>query len=263
MDLGLRDRVAIVMGGSTGLGRAVALELAREGMRVAVVARDEARLRTAAEEIAAETGADVLPLAADATDPEAADRVVAEVVRRWGTVHVAMANAGGPPSTTFETTTAEQVVQALELNLMSAVRLALAAVPHMKEQRWGRFVALTSMTVKQPMTGLILSNTSRPGVVGFVKSMATELAPFGITCNVVAPGFFRTARTEELARSRAGRENRPVEEVSRDTAARIPALRMGEPEELAALVAFLASERAGYLTGATIQVDGGYTQGLL
>ena len=263
MDLGLRDRVAIVMGGSTGLGRAVALELAREGMKVAVVARDEPRLRRAAEEIAAETGAEMLPLAADVTDPGAADRVVAETVRRWGTVHVAMANAGGPPSTTFETTTAEQVVQALELNLLSAVRLAMAAVPHMKEQRWGRFVALTSMSVKQPVPGLILSNTARPGVVGFVKTMATELAPFGITCNVVAPGFFRTGRAEELALKRAAWEGRPVEEVSRDTAARIPARRMGEPEELAALVAFLASERAAYLTGATLQVDGGYTQGLL
>lgn len=263
MELGLRGRVAVVMGASTGLGRAVALELAREGARVAMVARDGARLTRAAEEIAAETGAETLPIAADVTDPDAAERVVAEAVRRWGTVHVAMANAGGPPSTTFETTTVEQVVQALELNLLSAVRLAKAAVPHMKEQRWGRFVALTSASVKQPMPGLLLSNTARPGVVGLVKTMATELAPFGITCNVVAPGFFRTGRAEELARKRAENEGRPVGEVARDTAARIPARRMGEPEELAVLVAFLASERAGYLTGATIQVDGGYTQGLL
>ncbi|HEV2145930.1 MAG TPA: SDR family oxidoreductase [Longimicrobiaceae bacterium] len=251
------------MGGSAGLGRAVALELAREGARVAVVARGEERLRRTAGEIAGATGAEVVAIPADVTGPDAADRVVAEVVQRWGTVHVALANGGGPPPTTFETTTAEQVVQALELNLLSAVRLAKAVVPHMKEQRWGRFVALTSASVKQPMPGLLLSNTARPGVVGFVKTLATEMAPYGITCNVVAPGFFRTGRAEELAAMRAEREGRSAEEVARETAARVPARRMGEPEELAALVAFLASERAAYLTGATIQVDGGYVGGLL
>lgn len=263
MDLGLRDRVAVVMGGSAGLGRAVALELAREGARVVVSARDEERLRRAAEEIGAETGAEVVPVPADVTDPGAADRVAAEAVRRWGTVHVALANGGGPPGTTYDGTTPEQVQRALELNLLSAVRLARAVTPRMKEQRWGRFVALTSVSVKQPLAGLILSNTARAGVVGWVKTMATELAPWGITCNVVAPGFMRTGRVEELARERARNEERDAGEIMRETEGRIPMGRMGEPEELAALVAFLASERASYLTGATIQVDGGYAQGLL
>lgn len=263
MDFGLRDRVAVVMGGSTGLGRAVAAELAREGARVAVVARNGERLRRTAEEIARETGAEVLPLAADVTEPEATDRVVREVVERWGTVHVALANAGGPPGTTYEGTGVEQVQRALELNLLSTVRLAKAVTPHMKEQRWGRFIAITSVSVKQPLAGLILSNTARAGVVGWVKTMATELAPFEITCNVVAPGFMRTGRVEDLANERAANEGRDAEEIMRETEKRIPAGRMGEPEELAAMVAFLASERAAYVTGATIQVDGGYVQGLL
>jgi len=263
MDLGLRDRVAVVMGASAGIGRAVALELAREGARVVVAARNEGRLKRAAEEISAETGAEVVPVAADAAAPDGADRVVEEAVRRWGTVHVAFANAGGPPGTSYESTTVEQVLEAVELNLLSTVRLARAAIPHMKAQRWGRFVALTSVSVKQPIPGLILSNTARAGVVGFVKTMAGELAPHGITCNVVAPGYVRTGRMEELTRGRAAAEGRAEAEVLAETERRIPAGRLGDPEELAAVVAFLASDRASYLTGATIQVDGGYTQCLL
>lgn len=263
MDLGLKDRIALVMGGSTGLGRAVAEELSREGARVAITARDPRRLQQTAEEITQKTGNEVLPLAADVTDPDAAERVTQTVVERWGTVHVALANAGGPPGTAFEGTSPEQVQRALELNLMSTVRLAKAVVPHMRRQGWGRFIALTSVSVKQPLPGLILSNTARAGVVGFVKTMATELAPHGILCNVVAPGYMRTGRVEDLARERAENEGRGAEEVMEEIGAGIPLGRMGEPEELAALVAFLASERASYLTGATIQVDGGYVQGLL
>jgi 3-oxoacyl-[acyl-carrier protein] reductase len=133
----------------------------------------------------------------------------------------------------------------------------------MKARRWGRFIALTSMSVKQPIPGLILSNTARAGVVGFVKTMATEMAPFNVLCNVVAPGYMRTGRVEDLAVERARNEERDVDEVLAEMSGRIPMGRMGEPEELAALVAFLASARASYLTGTTIQVDGGFVQGLL
>jgi 3-oxoacyl-[acyl-carrier protein] reductase len=263
MELGLKDRVAIVTGASMGLGFAVARELARERARVVIAARNESRLRAAAEEIRRETGCSVHAVAADVTVPEDVERLVADTVERWGRLDVMVANAGGPPGTRYETTSAEQMERALQLNLMGTVRLAQAATPHMKARGWGRFIAVTSVSVKQPLAGLILSNTARAGVVGFVKTMATELAPFGVLCNVVAPGFMRTGRVEDLAEERAHAEERETADVLAEIGRGIPLGRMGEPEEFAALVAFLASERASYLTGATIQLDGGYVQSLM
>src|SRR3954468_81048 len=231
MDLGIRDRVAIVTGASQGLGKAIARELAREKARVVISARGEQRLRATAEEIRRETGAQVLAIPADMTRPDDIRALVDQTVDRWGTVEIAVANAGGPPGTRFETTSAEEFARALELNLMSTVRLAQEVVPQMKGRRWGRFVALTSVAVKQPLPGLILSNTARSGVVGFVKTLATELAPHGVLCNVVAPGYMRTGRVEELAAERARNEEREQEEVLAEISGRIPLGRMGEPEE--------------------------------
>lgn len=263
MDLGLRGRVALVTGASLGLGRAIAHALAAEGARVAIAARNAERLETAAREIAEATGAEVMAVPADVAVQAEVDAMVQRVVDRWGGLQVMVANAGGPPGTRFEQTAAPLVEEALRLNLLSTVHMAHASVPHMKSAGWGRFIALTSMTVKQPMPGLILSNTARAGVVGWVKTMATELAPHGITCNVVAPGYFRTGRVEELAGQRSASEGRPAAEILAEMDGRIPMRRMGEPEELGAVVAFLASERASYLTGVTLQVDGGVVQGLL
>jgi 3-oxoacyl-[acyl-carrier protein] reductase len=263
MELGLKDRVAIVAGGSMGLGRAVARELAREKARVIITARNEARLQKAAEELRRETGGQVFAIRADMTSPDDIHALVAKTAERWGGVDIALANAGGPPGTRYESTSAEQVERAMELNLMSTVRLAQEVTPFMKQRRWGRFIALTSVSVKQPLPGLILSNTARAAVVGWVKTMATELAPFGVTCNVVAPGYMLTGRVEDLAAERAENEQRRPDEVLAEMSARIPMGRMGQPEELAALVAFLASDRASYITGTTIQVDGGFVQGLL
>jgi 3-oxoacyl-[acyl-carrier protein] reductase len=263
MEFGLKDRVAIVTGASMGLGRAVARELARERASVVIAARNESRLRATADTIRRETGCPVHAVAADMTQPDDIERLVNETLDRFGRIDVAVANAGGPPSTRFETTSPEEVERAVQLNLMSTVRLAHCVAPHMKARQWGRFIAIASMSVKQPIEGLILSNTARAGVVGFVKTMATEMAPHGILCNVVAPGFIRTGRVEDLAAERADAEGREAADVMAEIAGGIPLGRMGEPQELAALVAFLASERASYLTGATIQVDGGYVRGLL
>ena len=262
MELGLRDRVAVVLGGSRGLGKAIARELARERARVVLAARSLPRLREAAEEIRRETGATVLPLVADVTQEGSLEQVVEEAAQRWGRVDIAVANAGGPPVTTVETSSLDQFRYALELNLLGTVRLAKAVIPHMKRQRWGRFVAIASVAARQPMPGLVLSTTARAGVLGFVKAMAVELAPHNVLCHTVLPGYIRTRRLEELARERAGREGREPETVLAEYAQLIPLGRLGDPQDVADLVAFLVSDRARYLTGTAIPVDGGLWRGI-
>lgn len=263
MDLGLSGRAAIVAGASRGLGRAVARSLAGEGCRVVVNARGEDRLRETAADIEEATGTRVVPMAGDVRDEATARRLVETATEELGRLDVVVTNAGGPPSGGFADMEPADYEEALELNLLSAVRLVHAAVPVMREAGWGRIVAITSVSVKQPIPGLLLSNVARPGVVGFIKSIAAELAPHGILCNCVAPGYMATERVEELLRDRAEAAGRSVEEIREEQAAAVPIGRIGDPAELGDVVAFLASERAGYLTGLTLQVDGGYVKGLL
>jgi 3-oxoacyl-[acyl-carrier protein] reductase len=263
MDLGLKDRVAIVAASSKGLGKACALELAREGARVVICARDPAGLAAAAEEIETATGAEVLPVEADLTQDAQIRHLVGEALDRFGRIDILVTNNGGPPAGYFADFDDEAWLAAHQLTLMSAVRLIRAVLPAMRAQRWGRIVNIASVSVKQPIDNLLLSNVYRPSVIGLAKTLSAQLAAEGITVNNVAPGYTRTDRVLDLARARAASGDQTIEAVLAGTAANVPMQRMGEPAELAALVAFLASERAAYITGATIQVDGGYVAGLL
>jgi 3-oxoacyl-[acyl-carrier protein] reductase len=262
MDLGLTGRVALVAAASKGIGYAAARELAREGVRVFLCSRDEERAREAAQKIAAETGTECTGVRADVTN-EADARAFVELAREQaGRVDILVTNAGGPPSATFENADLEMYRSAFELNALSAVRLAQLVVPAMRAARWGRVVNVTSISVKQPIEGLLLSNTVRAGLTGWAKTLSTEVAAEGVTVNNVAPGYTLTERQDELAAARAGQSGKSKEELIEMWAAQVPMRRLAAAEEIAAAVAFLASERAAYITGVTLQVDGGWVRGL-
>jgi 3-oxoacyl-[acyl-carrier protein] reductase len=262
MDLGLKDRVALVAASSTGLGKAVTLGLAREGAKLALCARTQATLDATAEEIRRETGVDVLPRAIDVTSHEQVRAFVSEIAARFGRLDICVANAGGPPSKSFADTTVDDWHNAAELNLMSTVYLAKEALPLMQQRRWGRFLAITSVTVKQPLDGLILSNAVRAGVLGLVKSLANEYGPYNVLVNNVCPGFTATARLNELAEALASKGGVSPADIEKRWASQAPLGRVGQPEEFANLVVFLASERASYITGESIAVDGGLVKGI-
>jgi 3-oxoacyl-[acyl-carrier protein] reductase len=257
MDLGLNGRVALVAAASRGLGKAVATALAEEGARVAMFARRQEAIEAAAAEVRRRSGAEVLPLEADVNRPEDLERVVKATVDRFGRLDILINNAGGPPPGTFDTLTEEQWQQAVNLTLMSAVRLTRLALPHLRTQGGGRIINLTSSSTREPVPNLMLSNAIRSAVAGWAKTLATELAPENILVNCVAPGRIETERLQELDGANAQRQGRPVEEIRRANEVANPLGRYGKPEEFAAAVAFLASDRASYITGITLYVDGG------
>ena len=262
MDLGLKDRVAIVAASSQGLGKAVALGLGREGAKLALCARNASVLEAAAEEIRRETGAEVLAQPVDVTKQEQVSRFVKETAAHFGRVDICVANAGGPPSKSFAETTIEDWEKAAQLNLMSTVFFAKETLPLMQQRRWGRFIAITSMTVKQPVEGLILSNSVRSAVSGLIKTLSNEYGPYNILVNNVCPGYTATARLLSLADTLAAKDGVDPKEIEDRWARQAPLRRIGQPEEFANMVVFLASERASYITGVSIAVDGGIIKGI-
>ena len=263
MDLGLKDKVALVAAASRGLGRAVAEELAAEGVSVVLCSRGAEAINKAANEIAQATGAKVLAVAADVSKTDEIVRLTQFGFERFGRIDILITNAGGPPAGQFENLTQEQWEAAARLTLFSAVELARQVLLGMKERRWGRILNITSIAVKQPVDNLILSNSLRAAVTGFARTLANEVAPFGVTVNNIMPGYTRTERVEELAQMMAEKEGTtPAEFVAR-WEKEIPMRRLGEPREFAALAAFLVSERASYITGTSTPVDGGWIRALM
>ena len=247
MPLGIEGKRAAVAASSAGLGFACAAALVDAGVRVAMCGRDAGRIEAAA----ARLGPSAVPLVADVSTAAGAAAFVDDATEALGGVDILVANGGGPPAATFATATTEQYASAFEQNCLAAIAMCESAVPHMREARWGRIVAITSIAVRQPIPELILSNTARAGLTGFCKTLAREIAPHGITVNTVQPGLHATDRLIELHGDTG------------ELAASIPVRRVGDPADFGRLVAFLCSEHAGFITGAAVPVDGGVYAGLL
>jgi 3-oxoacyl-[acyl-carrier protein] reductase len=262
VDLGIDGRVALVGASSKGLGRAIAEELAAEGCPVVVCARSPGPLEEARSALAG-TGARVEAVAADLATAAGCDAAVDAALEAFGRVDILVTNAGGPPAGSFETHDPEAWRAAVALTLESVLNLTRRVLPGMKERRWGRILNVTSIAVKQPVDGLILSNTVRAAVTGFARTLANEVAPFGITVNNLMPGYTRTDRLDQLAGSLAERDGISPKAAFERWTSQVPMARVGEPREFAALAAFLASDRASYITAQSIAVDGGWVRSLL
>jgi len=262
MDLGIKNKVALVAASSKGLGKAIAFQLSREGSKVVICARGKERLLKTRDEIASETRGEVKAFVAEVTDRDQVSKLVKNVINELGTVEILVCNAGGPPSGMADEFSLDDYQEALELSLLSTVNLCYEVIPLMKKQKWGRIINMVSISAKQPIDTLILSNTARAGVLGFSKSLSNQLAPYGITVNSVCPGYTKTERVENLAKSFAEKGTGTVKDFYKNIENNIPLGRLGRPEEIAQAAAFLASEGAGYITGVALQVDGGYIKAL-
>lgn len=263
MDLGISGCGALVGGSSSGIGLACADLLLAEGVRVVLVSRGEARLRIASEALASKHGRSVSHVAADLATAAGAEEAFRAAESILGQVDIVVNNAGGPKSGPFETLADSDWENSFHLNLMSAVRLSRLASPGMKARRWGRIVNITSTSVKQPIEGLMLSNSIRMSVVGFAKTLADELGQFGVTVNTVAPGYTGTERLDQLAAAKAERTGVTKDSVLESWRGDVPLRRIGLPEEVAAAVVWLCSQQGSYITGVTLAVDGGRTRASL
>ena len=262
MDLGIKGRVALVAASSQGIGLATAEAFAAEGCKVAMCARNREALNAGEEKIRKQHKVEVFTEAFDVTDPAAVTRFVAAVTAKFGSVDICVTNAGGPPAKGFLAASLEDWQKAINANFLSTVYFAREVIPHMQHKKWGRIITITSITTKQPVSDLVLSNAVRAAVVGLVKSLANEFGKDGILVNNVGPGFTATDRLKELAKARAAATGKPEQEFLDTWASEAPLKRLGEPRELAETIVWLASERASYITGQTVLVDGGMYKGL-
>lgn len=263
MDFMLKNRVAAVAAASKGLGKATALELAKEGARLAICSRNTERVQNTADEIRQLVGAEILSVTADLSTKAGCEHFIAETIGHFGQLDILVTNAGGPPSGPAIGINDDQWEFAIQQNLLSTVRMVYAALPHILKSDQGRIIAITSVSAKQPLENLVLSNATRAGVLGFIKSLANELGHTGVTFNAILPGWTKTERVVELLATTARTRAITPEEAAASIAASIPARRMGTPEEFAAALTFLASGRASFVNGVALQVDGGRSQGLL
>jgi len=262
MDFGLRNKVAVVAAASQGLGKASALALAQEGARLVICSRQEQNIRKTAEEIRSKTGATVVPVVADVSKEADIGKFVQTAVSEFGTVHVLVNNAGGPPTGHIRKVSDEEWAKGVQLTLMSVIRFIRAVLPHMEKQHWGRIISIVSIAAKQPINELLISSTLRPGILGLTKVLSNQYAKDNITVNTICPGLILTKRQEELSVSRAAEKNMTMDEYLSESAKTIPAGRLGRPEEIGNVVAFLASEQASYINGVNLLVDGGAARGI-
>jgi len=263
MDFGIAGKVALVTAASKGLGRGSAEALSAEGCRVAICARTRADVERAAKEIAAMSGHEVVPFVADMARAADIERLLDAVRARLGDPDIVVGNAGGPPPGTFASTTLDQFLPAVELSMMSSIRLTYGVVPAMRAKGWGRIVFITSVSVKQPIPHILLSNTARAGLTGFMKTVAREIAATGVTVNAVLPGTHATDRVQQTARSRAQAEGISFEAAMDAQRVSNPMRTLGDPGDFGAVVAFLCSRQARFITGENVLVDGGAYAGLV
>lgn len=262
MDLKIKDKIALITASSKGLGKAVALRLSQEGAKVMICSRNEENLLKAKDEIADKTGGIVKAFITDVTDKGQVNVMIDQIINEFGTIDILVSNAGGPPAGKADDFSLDDYQNAIELNLISTINLCYKVLPFMKKQHWGRIINITSVSAKQPIDALILSNTSRAGVLGFSKSLSNQVASYGITVNSVCPGYTKTERVENLAKAFEQSGKGSQQNFYDNLKKTIPMRRIGTTEEFAQTVNFLASEGAGYITGVALQIDGGYIQGL-
>lgn len=261
MNISLVDKIALVTGGSRGIGQAAAMAFSQQGAKVAIVARNPADLKSTASEIFSLTGNEVLQIQSDVRDPMSAQRCVSKVVDEWGAVDILVNNSGGPPPKGFLEASSDDWENALQLNLLSCIRFTTAVAPLMMERKWGRIITVGSTLMKEPSAQMVLSAAARAGSVAFLKAVSLELAPHGVTVNSIATGGVETQRLYSLFKTIADKEGKDVHEAIESAASGIPVGRFASPEEFVQIMVFLASEASSYVTGTCVAVDGGLSKG--